>query len=512
MIVVDSRRDFTLEHFDRVAVRGEGVRIGPRARRAMEAARASFMALLESDRTAFIYGTTTRPGVQVGRAVAPDEQRDWARSGLRHPGHGFGGGGGELEDRVVRGIVFARLANFVEGHAKVRPVIADRVAALLDGPLPRVPLGGQGGPGEVLTTSHVMSAVGGDFEEGEQMALLNGSPCAAALAADVALGARRRLAAAEQVFALSIEAFQAPLEAYDEALEGLWEDEHEIAALRALRGHLSGASAGDRLTHQAPVSYRILPRVLAQARRAVAAVEHAAAVSLRAVTDNPVYLPPSDGHPLGRVVSNGGYHNGAVYPAMSMLSAAWADLVLLAERQVTAMHVGATATHLPPLLERPGGAGGATNLFGWVAGSFVEDARQAATATLLPASPADAQNDVTSPTFAAYRKQRAAADALDAALALLATSASQALWATDREPAAALRELLGYVRAVCPPVDDLDGRRLGDEVGRLAQAFGDTALTGRPLGDQLGRLARAFDDGAAPSAPAQRADRAAGDA
>jgi histidine ammonia-lyase len=496
VIIVDSRRDFTLEHFHRVAVLGEGVRIGPRARRAMEAARASFMALLESDRTAFIYGTTTRPGVQVGRAVAPDEQRDWARSGLRHPGHGFGGGG-ELEERVVRGIVFARLANFVEGHAKVRSVIAERVAALLDGPLPRVPLGGQGGPGEVLTTSHAMSTVGGDFEEGEQMALLNGSPCAAALAADVALGARRRLQAAERMFALSIEAFQAPLEAYDEALEALWEDEHEIAALRALRGHLSGASVGDRLTHQAPVSYRILPRVLAQARRAVAAVEHAAAVSLRAVTDNPVYLPPSEGHPLGRVVSNGGYHNGAVYPAMSMLSAAWADLVLLAERQVTAMHVGATATHLPPLLERPGGAGGATNLFGWVAGSFVEDARLAATATLLPASPADAQNDVTSPTFAAYRKQRAAADALDAALALLAASASQALWATDREPAPPLRELLEQVRSVVAPVDDLAGRLLGEEVGQLAQEFGDAAVTGR------------IGDAAAEPAPAPRRDRTA---
>jgi histidine ammonia-lyase len=151
------------------------------------------------------------------------------------------------------------------------------------------------------------------------------------------------------------------------------------------------------------------------------------------------------------------------------------------------MHVGATATHLPPLLERPGGAGGATNLFGWVAGSFVEDARQAATATLLPASPADAQNDVTSPTFAAYRKQRAAADALDAALALLAASASQALWATDREPAAPLRELLDRVRSVVAPVDDLAGRLLGDEVGRLAQALGDAAITGRVDDDASAR-------------------------
>jgi hypothetical protein len=37
--------------------------------------------------------------------------------------------------------------------------------------------------------------------------------------------------------------------------------------------------------HQAPVSYRILPRVGGQAHRAVAGVEHAASVSLRSVSD-----------------------------------------------------------------------------------------------------------------------------------------------------------------------------------------------------------------------------------
>ena len=469
-VVVDSRQDFTLEAFRRVTRGGEGVRIGPQARQAMESARASFMALLDSDRTAFIYGTTTRPGIEVGRALPPAEQRGYARAARRHPNVNFGGGGA-LEEHVVRGIVFARLANFVEGHAKVRPVIAERLAALLDGPLPVLPLGGQVGPGEVLTLLPVLSAVDGDFEEGETMAVVNGSPAAAALAADAAISARDRLSSAEQVFALSVEAFRAPLEAYDAALEALWEDEHEVAALRGLRGHLAGASGADRLTHQAPVSYRILPRVLGQAHRAVAAVEHAASVSLRSVTDNPAYLPPDDDHPLGRVISTGGYHNGMVYPALSALAAAWADLVFLAERQVTAMHVGASAGHLPPLLERPDGGGGRTNLLGWVTGSYLDDARAAATATLLPPGLADAQNDVAVPTFTAYRKQRTAADCLDGALALLAAGSSQALWATDRAPAPPLRPLLDRVRSVVAPLDVPDGRRLGDELGRLAQVL-----------------------------------------
>src|SRR5919106_2628830 len=260
-VIVDSREDFTLENLRRVALGREGVQIGPRALERMESTRNSFVALLDSDRTAFIYGTTTRAGIEVGKALAPDEQRGYARR-LRGNWSPSFGGGGVLEEHVVRGIVFARLANFVEGNAKTRPVIAERIAALLDGPLPELPLGGHVAAGEILTLAPLMNALDGDFEEGETMALVNGSPCAAALAADVALAARLRLQTAERVFGLSVEAFGAPLDAYDEALEALWEDEHEVAALRGLRTGLEGALESGRLGHQAPVSYRILPRVL----------------------------------------------------------------------------------------------------------------------------------------------------------------------------------------------------------------------------------------------------------
>ena len=138
--------------------------------------------------------------------------------------------------------------------------MADRIAALLDGTLPKVPLDGQVGAGEILPMMHVMSETfTGDFEEGEWMTLVNGSPCSAALVADTALHARHRLENAEVVFALSVEALRAPLEAYDAALDLLWGDEHEAAALRELRTHLLGAETANRLEQQAPVSYRILP-------------------------------------------------------------------------------------------------------------------------------------------------------------------------------------------------------------------------------------------------------------
>ena len=52
-VVVNSRDDFTLENYRRVAMGRESVAIGPQARTTMAEGRANFLHLLESDRTPF---------------------------------------------------------------------------------------------------------------------------------------------------------------------------------------------------------------------------------------------------------------------------------------------------------------------------------------------------------------------------------------------------------------------------------------------------------------------------
>ncbi len=408
-VVVNSRDDFTLENYRRVAMDGESVAIGPEAHKAMADGRANFLRLLESDRTQFIYGVTSNFGPRARLTIPPDQQRAHAR-GRGFPGHWARGfGGGFLDERVVRGIVFARLANFVAGNSKARPVVAERLAALLDQPMPPVPLDGEIGAGEVLPMVHVLRGFRrDDLEEGDANPLANGSPVSAALAADTALHARHRLDHAGQILALSVEAFGAPLDSYDGALDDLWGDQDEALALAALRRHLDGASAEGRRT-AVPASYRVLGPVLGQAHRAVAGVARAARVSLRSVTDNPVYVPPGEGHPLGRAFSTGGFHNAMTYPALNALTAAWADLALLAQRHVTALchaAVSAPPAQAPPAPARDSGsAAGATTGLEPVLPGLVDEARAAAMPTLLPAAVNDPQDDVSAPVFGAYRRQ-----------------------------------------------------------------------------------------------------------
>jgi histidine ammonia-lyase len=452
-VVVNTRDDFTLANFSRVSYGGEPVRIGAGARRAMTAG--------------------AGPGPTVGSPGSETvRQARWAT-----PGADFGGG--YLDAAVVRGILFARLASLVSGHAGVRPSVAEQVAALLDGPMPRVPLDGQVSAGEALPMAHVLAGLRrDDLHEGEEEALLGGSPCSAALAADAAVSARYRLGYAEGICALSIEGFRASLTAYDEALDGLWGDPHETAALRGLRRYLEGAGTAERRFHQAPVSYRIIPRVLGQVHRAVAAVEKAATVSLRSVTSDVVYVSDELGRSAGRPVRSGGYLNGMAYPALNALSAAWADLALVAERQVTALNTAETSG-LPVNLVAPGAPGNGTYAYGWAANGYVEEARAAATPALLPCAVEDLHADVLSPTSGAYRRERRAAECLDGVLAILAIVSSQALFVTGRNPAQPLLSVLSFVRSVFPPIDGTGDRDLSADGGRLQQALGAAALSGQ---------------------------------
>ena len=470
-VSLTTRRDVTLDAYRLVARDGHGVVVAPEALTVMDNCAASFTALVrervEADPGALIYGVTTAPG--DGAAVPLDAERQARRPTRLWTAVSYGE---PLPERVVRGILLARLANLLEGHAAARAKVALAVAAMLDeSPLPVVPAQGNGGAGEILALGSLFVDLSARLEltPKERMALINGSPCAAALVADVALAGRERIALAERVFALASDAIGAPEDAYCADLEALWGDEHETAALRALRALLAG-SPGARQRHQAPVSFRILPRVLGSARRALAAAERAASISLQSVTDNPVYIPPDAERPLGTVFSTGGYHNSQAPAAMDSIAAAWADLCQLAER------------HTDQLFQHPATAP-LLSADEWTVKSlhhaqswWAEEARSIAQPTLLSLA-GFGQNDVPALSFLAWRKATAIGRCLDGALAALAVLASQALHVAGRGAGPQLDAFVGELRAQFPPVGPASG-----PLGRDCQALMDS-FTRRALGD-----------------------------
>ncbi|MET1026322.1 MAG: aromatic amino acid lyase [Dongiaceae bacterium] len=466
------RGEISLDLYHRVAWRGAGLRLGAESMQRMTESRADFMRLLDGDPGVTIYGVTSGYGQFASRRLEGEARREHARKPPRATVAAFGP---PAPERLARGIVLARLANFIEGHAAVSPALAVEVAALLEkGRLPKVSLAGQGGAGEILWAAPLFAELAERFPlaEKDSLSLINGSPAASAMIADAALAMRRRLDFVETIFALSAEAIKAPLEAYAADFEELWDDPHETEALRRLRHLLQGCSA-ERRPYQAPVSYRILPRVIGQFRRAIAQAEEIATGSLRAVTDNPVFLRPDPSrpdpqHPYGRVYSNGGYHNARAYPALDNLAAAAADLCILAERHSTKLLDGRYSL-LPDQLQGPDD--GYIGILAFVQVGYAEQARRAAQRTFLPGSEAGGfgQNDVAPLTGLAWSAQEEAGRCLDAALAMLAVIASQAFHVTQREAPPALRDLLGLVRSVFPPV--IGARSYDRQLTALADRF-----------------------------------------
>lgn len=480
-VIITNRNDINLETVLRVAWQNEDVALSETALSEIARCRAAFLNLIDKDPSVVIYGVTTAMGELAHTRLSVEERERHARIKAFAAATSFGD---PYPERVVRAMVFARLANFVEGHAATTPRIALAVAAMLDGrSMPAVASSGQGGAGEILALYPLFADLTArfDLEVKERGSLINGSPCAAALIADSALAARRRLRRAEQVFALSIEAFRAPLEHYDAALKTLWGDEHEAAALNGLRTLLEGGTS-ERRNYQAPVSFRIVPRVLGQAHRALATAERAAATSLRSVSDNPVFIPPDDQHIHGRCISTGGYHNAMAAPALDDLAAIWADLCLLCDRHGSKMLNGAVS-HLPNLLmvdRHPSDSDGhgALGYVPMASTGYLEQAKLAAQTTFIPGteSAGAGQDDVAATAFIAWAKEEKAGRHLDACMAALSVIASQAFYATKRKAPPRLTEFIDEVRYIVPPVQE--DRILGPELERLSKHF--TSETFRP--------------------------------
>jgi histidine ammonia-lyase len=348
-------------------------------------------------------------------------------------------------------------------------VLVEAIAEYLDGrELPPVP--SRGHSWELAVSGHLyqrlQERVGG-FELKETMALENGCPAGTALLADLTLAGRERIELALQTMALAAEALLAPLEHYAAEVGELWVDEDEATALGRVRELIAGGST-ERRPFQAPVSFRIIPRMVGLALRSQTMGEKAAATMLRAVSDNPVYVPPDEGRPDGDIWSTGGFHPAQAIHAMDNLAYAWANLCQLSYHH--SVRLAGDEYGLGG--ERPE-AGRPVATLGNAAWAY--EVGQLAQPTLLPLTAHSSQTDAGSMSFAAWRKATEIGRALDAMLAVNAATASEIFDVTARPVPPPLEEFLAVVRSHREPSEPRAG--VGDDIGALADAF-----TGRVYG------------------------------
>jgi histidine ammonia-lyase len=269
--------------------------------------------------------------------------------------------------------------------------------------------------------------------------------------ADACLSEELMTGVFESVACLAAAALGVPLATYDERLGALWGDPWQAEALAAIRSALAGADAPDELEHpQPPVSFRILPRVLGNARRALSVARDAAEIALPAVSDNPVFLGDD-------IVSNGGFHNAAAPACIDSLTFALADFAQLAQHMVQRLQTSRLAL--------PGLDSLALGTMQMVAGGFAEEARAGAVPSLLPLS-GYGQTDVPAPGFFAFNRFERVRGFIVGSCTCLAVLAAHALALPGRVVPPALAQLHQRVLAAVPVV--VERRTLGPELERLA--------------------------------------------
>jgi histidine ammonia-lyase len=499
VITLAGPADLIREAVEAVAWGGERLALAPAALERVAAGQAELAAVLAGGGR--VYGVNTGMGWLASVDLDPAAQAGHQRNLLL--GRAVAGPPW-LPAAEARALLVARLPNLLSGHAGVGPelcrFLADRVN---DGFTPAVPRRGFGGAGEVVPLAHAFSTLvgaglvlepgGGTADAGtalaergvlphrlrakEGIALLAGSPLAAALAlARLRAGERlagQLLAAA----AAAIDALGAPLDAYDEAVGRLAGDPLLIevcADLRraADRGPAAGGGrgrAGPAL--QAPVSFRGTPQALAQLRRTLGRLDEDVRRALTAVTDSPALVE-------GRVVAGAGFHAVGLAAGMDGLAVALVQAAELAGQRLHRLLDGRFSGLPDQLSPDPGPVTGLVLVHKRAVGALAEARRLAAPASVGLADTSLGQEDAASFAPEAAEQLRKVEELVREVMACELLAARQAWWlrgtvapgpgpagAGPGGPGPGLAPLARFLEDLVAPVDH--DRPLGPDLDRL---------------------------------------------
>ncbi|HEV2895023.1 MAG TPA: aromatic amino acid lyase [Actinomycetota bacterium] len=482
MITLAGHRDLSREAVEAVAWGGQRLELAPAAVERVAAGQAELAALLA--RGTRVYGVSTGMGWLASVDLDPAAQERHQRNLLL--GRAVGGPPW-LEAAEARALLVARLGNLLSGHAGVGPelcrFLVDRVN---DGFVPAVPRRGAGSPGEVVPLAHAFQTLAGAglvlrpdgsaqdagaalAERGalphrlrakEGIALLAGSPLATALALARLRSAERLAGQLLASAAAAIDALQAPLDPYDEAIGRLAGDpllDEVLADLRRAAGGRAPGAAAARL--QAPVSFRVAPQTLAQLRRTLGRLDEDVRRALVAVTDSPAVVG-------GRALAGGGFHAVGLAAGMDAAAVALAQAAELAGQRLHRLLDGRFSGLPDQLSPDPGPVTGLVVVHKRAVGALHEARRLATPASVGPAETSLGQEDAASFAPEAAEQLRRVEQLTREVVACELLAARQAWWLRGRGgPAPGLRPLAACLEELVAPVDR--DRPLGPDLERL---------------------------------------------
>jgi histidine ammonia-lyase len=358
-LVIDGR-PLGLDDVERVARRGARVELGPDGHALLVASRAALDAAMAEG--APLYGVNTGFGSLAGVRINPDDLRHVQQNLILSHAAGVGD---PLPVDVVRAMLLLTAASLSRGLSGVRPVVVERLIALLNaGITPVVPeRGSVGASGDLAPLAHAALVLLGDgeawhnggrisgrdalgrlgvgplsLEAKEGLALINGTHLMAALGALVMNDAERLFAAALCAAAMSADACRGTDAYLDERVHVARCQPGQLEVAARLRALLAGSQIVPSHLHgdprvQDPYSLRCAPQVLGACLDVLRFSRGVIERELGAVTDNPLVF---DGDASGerKVVAAGNFHGMPLALALDTFNIALTHVAGIAERRV----------------------------------------------------------------------------------------------------------------------------------------------------------------------------------
>ncbi len=448
-VTIDGR-SLTLEDLERVAIGTADIRLADDARPRVVASRQVVEDAMAEGRV--IYGLTTGFGALADVVIPVERIRELQLNLIRSHAAGVGA---PLPVPEARAVMVLRANVLAAGVSGVRPVLVDRLAALLaHGVTPIIPeRGSVGASGDLAPLSHLALLLVGEgeaelrggervggaealrrtglqpvvLEAKEGLALINGTQVMTGIGALALLGAERALDTAEVAGAMSLEALRGTPDAFDEAIQRVRPQPGQATSARMLRGLLDDSEIRESHRHGDPrvqdaYSLRCMPQAHGAARQGLAYVRAVLETELNSVTDNPLVFPED-----GRILSGGNFHGQPVAQALDLAAIACADLAVISERRLARL-VDPALSGLPAFLTPEPGVHSGLMMAQIVAASLVADIRLRAVPASVDSIPTDAnREDHVSMGVGAAIKLREAVQLLQTVLALELMAAAQGL-------------------------------------------------------------------------------------
>jgi histidine ammonia-lyase len=335
----------TPAHVVEVARGKRRVQLGPAAAARMQRSRAVVESHLADGQAH--YGINTGFGSLSRKRVSGGDLAELQRNLVRSHAAGVGP---DLPEDTVRAMMLLLAASLARGLSGVRPVVAERLIAMLnDGLTPRVPeIGSVGASGDLAPLAHVaMTLIGeGEFlrvgsgmaplalEAKEGLALINGTHLMAAQGALLVHDFDRLFDAAVVACAMMIDACKGTDAFLDPRVYHARNQPGPALVAARLRDLLAGSTTipshrEDDPRVQDPYSLRCAAPVLGAAWDLAGYVKSAVAGELGAVTDNPLVF--SEGDPP--IVSAGNFHGMPIAIPLDTLSLAISHIAGISERR-----------------------------------------------------------------------------------------------------------------------------------------------------------------------------------